>query len=150
MGCIQHWNARGMTSPRWEGFMPNLTPYDPAQKPNLHNDINTFDDPIRRVGPDIAATFDNSTSNPTEWAGSEALRTATETDEDDGLSGEGFVDSGVLADAPDTGIDDADLAEAEAEDEADEEGLDVEEEEDEDIDESEDRVFTKEAVKKFH
>jgi len=32
-----------------------------------------FEDPIRRIGADSTATFDNSSSNPTEHASSEVL-----------------------------------------------------------------------------
>lgn len=39
-------------------------------------------DPVRSVGPDATATFDNSPSNPTEHAGSEALRSATSVSRD--------------------------------------------------------------------
>lgn len=40
--------------------MPNLNMYDPTQKPNLHHDVSTFDDPIRKVGSDVATTFDDA------------------------------------------------------------------------------------------
>jgi hypothetical protein len=44
-----------------------------------------FDEILSRIGPDATATFDNSPSNPTEHAGSEATNAATavtESDED--------------------------------------------------------------------
>ncbi len=36
-----------------------------------------FDEILRRIGPDATATFDNSASNPTEHASSEATNAAT-------------------------------------------------------------------------
>ena len=36
-----------------------------------------FDGILSKVGPDATATFDNSPSNPTEFAGSEAMNAAT-------------------------------------------------------------------------
>ena len=116
--------------------MTQLHQNDPTQTPDLHNDQDTFDDPIRKVGPDVTQTFDNSESNPTEWAGSEAL----ETDQDDEEDEEAFendddLDLGVRADAPETGIDDADRSLAaldDEEDEADETDLDDDDDEDDD------------------
>lgn len=37
-----------------------------------------FDDPIRTIGADATATFDEGASNPTEHASSEALASATD------------------------------------------------------------------------
>ena len=36
-----------------------------------------FDEILSKVGPDATATFDNSASNPTEYASSEATNAAT-------------------------------------------------------------------------
>lgn len=80
---------------------------DPTQAPSLHRDKQTFDDPVRKVGADATATFDNSPSNPTERASSESMEAAapdlpsnpTQTDE---------LIRRVRPDALDTGIDDAD------------------------------------------
>jgi hypothetical protein len=96
--------------------MANPNTYDPTQKPSLHNNIGTFDDPIRKVGSAATASFDNSKSDPTEWAGREAL-----------------------------GIDDADLADIQVdledeEDEADEEDLDVDDE-DEEVEDEDDHLI---------
>jgi hypothetical protein len=70
-----------------------------------------FDEILREIGPDATATFDNSPSNPTEHAGSEATNAATAVDgEDEALEEE-----------------DDDAAELEEDDEEDEEE-DVEDE----------------------
>ena len=61
--------------------MPNLYPNDPTQQPTLYNDPETFDDPIRKLDADAAATFDNSRSTSTEWARGEALDTDLEIDD---------------------------------------------------------------------
>jgi hypothetical protein len=42
-----------------------------------------FDEILRNIGPDATATFDNSASNPTEYASSEATNAATAVDGDD-------------------------------------------------------------------
>jgi hypothetical protein len=42
-----------------------------------------FDEILRKIGPDATATFDNSSSNPTEHASSEATNAATAVDGDD-------------------------------------------------------------------
>jgi len=42
-----------------------------------------FDEILRKIGPDATATFDNSGSNPTEHASSEATNAATAVDGDD-------------------------------------------------------------------
>jgi hypothetical protein len=42
-----------------------------------------FDEILSRIGPDATATFDNSPSNPTEHASSEATNAATAVDGDD-------------------------------------------------------------------
>jgi hypothetical protein len=70
------------------------------------------DDVFKKVGPDATATFDNSASNPTEHASSEALSAATVGDDDE--------------DELDEDVDDVD-AEEEEDDEEDEEE-DVEDE----------------------
>mgnify|MGYP001057303429 CR=1 FL=1 len=125
--------------------MPDTQPFDPTQRPNIHRDLETFDDPVRKVGPDATAVFDNSNSDPTDRAGSEALGTAG-SDQQDDIPGDGDGDFGVRADALDTGIDDADQvrieqrADIDEEDEADEEDLDIENDEEDDLDEDEDRV----------
>ena len=41
-----------------------------------------FDDPIRTVGHDVTSTFDDTASNPTEHASSEALSSATDVDDE--------------------------------------------------------------------
>jgi hypothetical protein len=70
-----------------------------------------FDEILREIGPDATATFDNSPSNPTEHASSEATNAATAVDgEDEALEEE-----------------DDDAAELEEDDEEDEEE-DVEDE----------------------
>jgi hypothetical protein len=47
-----------------------------------------FDEILSRIGPDATATFDNSPSNPTEHAGSEATNAATAVDDDEDLEAE--------------------------------------------------------------
>ncbi len=42
-----------------------------------------FDEILRNIGPDATATFDNSASNPTEHASSEATNAATAVDDED-------------------------------------------------------------------
>jgi hypothetical protein len=42
-----------------------------------------FDEALSKIGPDATATFDNSESNPTEHASSEATNAATAVDSDD-------------------------------------------------------------------
>ena len=82
--------------------MADRTGYDPTQKPT--QDLS-FDETLRNIGPDATATFDNSPSNPTEHAGSEAANAATAVagddeelededleDEDDAAAGEEEVD----------------------------------------------------------
>ncbi len=41
-----------------------------------------FDDPIRTIGADATSTFDDTASNPTEHASSEALDAATAVDDE--------------------------------------------------------------------
>jgi hypothetical protein len=69
-----------------------------------------FDEILRNIGPDATATFDNSASNPTEHASSEATNAATAVGDDEDLKEE-----------------DDDAAAEEEDDEEDEEG-DVEDE----------------------
>jgi hypothetical protein len=64
-----------------------------------------FDEILRKIGPDATAMFDNSASNPTEHASSEATNAATAVDGDD----------------EDLEEDDDDAAEEEEDDEEDEE-----------------------------
>ena len=42
-----------------------------------------FDEIFSKIGPDATATFDNSASNPTEHASSEATNAATAVDGED-------------------------------------------------------------------
>ena len=42
-----------------------------------------FDEILSKIGPDATAMFDNSASNPTEYASSEATNAATAVDGDD-------------------------------------------------------------------
>jgi hypothetical protein len=75
---------------------------DPTQDPAQSQ---SFDETLRKIGPDATATFDNSPSNPTEHASSEATSSATAVeDEDEALDEE-----------------DDDAAEEEEDDEEDEE-----------------------------
>lgn len=53
-----------------------------VSNPDISND-ESFDEILRKVGPDATATFDNSASNPTEHASSEATNAATAVDGDD-------------------------------------------------------------------
>ncbi len=53
---------------------------DPTQDPAQSQ---SFDETLRKIGPDATATFDNSPSNPTEHASSEATNAATAVDGDD-------------------------------------------------------------------
>jgi hypothetical protein len=47
-----------------------------------------IDEILREVGPDATATFDNSPSNPTEHASSEATNAATAVNDDEDLEEE--------------------------------------------------------------
>jgi hypothetical protein len=47
-------------------------------------EIRIFDEIFSKVGPDAAATFDNSASTPTEHASSESTNAATGVDGQDG------------------------------------------------------------------
>jgi hypothetical protein len=47
-----------------------------------------FDEILHKIGPDATATFDNSASNPTEHASSEATDAATAADGDSELEEE--------------------------------------------------------------
>lgn len=123
--------------------MPNLNRYDPTQTRNQHADVNAFDDPIPKVGPDVSAIFDDSESDPTEWAGSEALQNVI----DPGRQTEARnPNPEVYVDAMDTGVDDADLGDEE--DEADEEDLDGDDEDD--IEETDERLIDENGFKKIH
>jgi segregation and condensation protein B len=86
------------------------------------NDLN---DPLRNIGPDSTAAFDESASNPTEHASSENLGSASELEDDDveDVDEEEGEDDDVEED-----LDDEDDEEEEDEDEDDDE----EEEDDED------------------
>jgi hypothetical protein len=77
----------------------------------------SFDEILRNIGPDATATFDNSPSNPTEYASSEATNAATAVEgEDEDLTNE------------DLDEEDDDDAAIEEEDDEENEGEDVEDE----------------------
>jgi hypothetical protein len=82
---------------------------DPTQTPT--QDLS-FDETLRNIGPDATATFDNSPSNPTEHASSEATNAATAVDGDE---------DEPLEDDEDLEDDDDDAAEEDEDDEEDEE-----------------------------
>ena len=88
-------------------------------------------DPIRKIGPDSTATFDNSSSNPTEWASSEALGVSEEEDDEEDNVDESEDLDPMDKDAPISGADDADLTSVDDDIEEDEED---EDDADEDID----------------
>jgi hypothetical protein len=50
--------------------------------PKVGRDLD-FDETLRKIGPDAAATLDNSASTPTEHASSEATNAATAVDDED-------------------------------------------------------------------
>jgi len=85
------------------------------------------DNILREVGPDSTATFDNSASNPTEYASSENLRVAPADD----------LDEDEDEDEDDEDEDDEDEDEDD-EVEEDDEDLDDDDEDDEDLDDEED------------
>jgi hypothetical protein len=87
------------------------------------NDLN---DPLRNIGPDSTAVFDESASNPTEHASSENFGAASELDDEDVEDEEEGEDDDV----------EEDLDEEEEEEDEDEDD-DDEDEEDEDDDEDE-------------
>jgi hypothetical protein len=71
-----------------------------------------FDEILSRIGPDATATFDNSASNPTEHASSEATNAATAVDDEDEALEEEDDDDAALEE------DDEDDEEEDVEDEA--------------------------------
>jgi hypothetical protein len=79
--------------------------------------IQGTDDPIKNIGPDATAMFANSSSNPTEHAGSEALNAATAEDD---------ADEELDEDAAEEEEDDEEDEEEDAEDAADLENVDSE------------------------
>jgi hypothetical protein len=85
-----------------------------------------FDDPVRKTGDDATAMFDDSSSNPTERASSEALVPDVGVDELDNVD-EGPMDAA----APISGADDADLS-AEDDDDDDDDVDEYDEEDDAD------------------
>lgn len=85
--------------------MANLNRHDPTQKPILHRDIGTFHNPIRKIGPDVTAYFDDLEIDPTEWVASGTfdlmdIQVYLEDEEDE-------------ADEEDLDVDDEDLEEDE-------------------------------------
>jgi hypothetical protein len=82
----------------------------------------SFDEILHQVGPDATATFDNSPSNPTEHASSEATdaATAVEGDDEDDLGGKEDLED-------EDGVEDDEAAALEEDDEEDEQE-DVEDE----------------------
>ncbi|RZU41498.1 hypothetical protein [Edaphobacter modestus] len=94
--------------------MANLEGNNPNQRSSVHKDPGTFDDTVRKVGPDVTATLDNSSSKPTEWAGSEALQSPTPgerespADVDDRKPGLRTIDDADVDDEDDEDEDDDD------------------------------------------
>ncbi|MDW5264704.1 MULTISPECIES: hypothetical protein [Acidobacteriaceae] len=84
---------------------------------------SSSDDDLLKVGPDATATFDNSSSNPTEYASSENLD-AIDTDEDE-------LDDEDIDEEDEEEYDEED--DEEEEDEDDEDDDDEEEEDDHDL-----------------
>jgi hypothetical protein len=58
----------------------SANPNDPTQ---ITDQSPSFDETLRKIGPDATATFDNSPSNPTEHASSEATNAATAVEGED-------------------------------------------------------------------
>lgn len=85
-----------------------------------------IDEILREVGPDSTATFDNSSSNPTEHASNEGLRVAPKKDDEE----EDEDEDEDLEDEDDLDEDDED-DDDDLEDEDDDEEDDDDEEEDE-------------------
>jgi hypothetical protein len=81
------------------------------------NDLN---DPLRNIGPDSTAVFDESASNPTEHASSENLGAASELEDDVEDEDEGEDDD--VEEDLDEDDDDEDDEEEDGDDEDDEEG----------------------------
>ena len=72
----------------------------------------SVDELLRKIGPDATATFDNSPSNPTEHASSEATNAATAVDGEDEELEEENDDAAAMEE------DDEDNEEIDVEDEA--------------------------------
>jgi hypothetical protein len=81
--------------------------------------ISGMDDPIRNIGPDATATFDHSSSNPTEHASSEALNATTADTDDD-------ADEELDEDAAEEEEDDEEDEDEDVEDAAEAENVDSE------------------------
>jgi hypothetical protein len=88
-----------------------------------NNDLN---DPLRNIGPDSTAVFDESASNPTEYASSENLGAASGLEDEDEEDGE-EDDDDVEEDLDDEEDDDEDEEDEddEEDDEEDEDKLQV-------------------------
>lgn len=89
---------------------------DPTQDPAQSR---SFDETLREIGPDATATFDNSPSNPTEHASSEATNSATAVEGDD----EGLENEDLEDEDDDAAIDEEEDEESEGEDVEDEANL---------------------------
>jgi hypothetical protein len=101
---------------------------------NETHEIN-LDEALRNIGPDAAAIFENASTQPSEYASSDALYAAIDEDEEDEDEEEDYDDEDE--DEDDEDPDDDDLEDDEDEDE-DEDDEDLEYEDDDDDDEEED------------
>ena len=97
--------------------MATRTGNDPTQDPV--QSVSLDDETLRNIGPDATATFDNSTSNPTGRASSEATNAATAVDEDN----DNLEDEFLAGEDDDAAIDEEDDEENEEEDVEDEDNL---------------------------
>jgi hypothetical protein len=97
---------------------------------------NEPNDPLRNIGPDSTAVFDESASNPTEHASSENLGATSELEDDDVEDEE--EEEGEDDDAEEDLDDEEEHDNEEEDDEEDED--DEDEDEDDDEDEDEDKL----------
>ncbi len=84
-------------------------PYDPTQDPSRKL---SPDEILRNIGPDATATFDNSASNPTAHAGSEATNASTAVAGD----GDDLEDQQLEDEDDDAALEQAEDEESEGED----------------------------------
>jgi hypothetical protein len=101
-----------------------------------HQDIDP-QDPLDIIGPDAAAAFDDSPSNPTEHASSENLGTAFALDDEEEDEEEEDED---LYDEDSEEDDDEDEEDGDEEDEEDDEDAEDEEDEDDEDEDDEDEL----------
>jgi hypothetical protein len=125
--------------------MANLEVNNPNQRLSLNKDPGTFDDPLRKVGPEATATFDSANNKSTEGAGNEALQPPTPGERD------------RLADVDDRkpglrAIDDADVDDEDDDEEDDDDDEDEIDEDDEALGDEggSERIYLAPSANRYH